>query len=193
MTAPNVMVSSSDIDVLAGNQTNSTLYGNLTVTGSLSSASVLQGNLTFSNGALTTGDYNTLANRPVIQSNTGVQTFLEIAPPTGGVIAGLNIENTPPSGFANAQCLELTINSTRAILTSFGRGTNVSTPLPLYFSVGGTNAALQITNPGNIIVGYVGGQISFFGGTPAAQGSAAAMVDLPTLVAYLKTIGLLGS
>ena len=131
-------------------------------------------------------------NRTCLQSSTANGgTSVEIIPNGTSVVAGINIENNSTVG--NNAYGVITINDTRVFIGAATRGSG--TPLPMSLGAGnGSIAAIQIASNGtDVIVAPTGGKVGFYGSTGAVQGSAAAMVDLPTLVAYLQSLGLLGA
>lgn len=158
MAGPNINISSNPDYVAGGGfgaviqSTNTSgipaaiVDGNLTVLGSISSTTDLSGGITFANGALIAGDYSTLANRQYFQSNTGIQTILEISPPTGSVVAGINMESSPtypPSTGPLAQILMAGASSFK--IGSLARS---GSAVPIWL---GVQSATALTTPGLVV------------------------------------------
>ena len=137
MTAPNIMTS-GEINVLAGNQTDNVITGNL----AMGSGNKIKGD--FSNAVLT--------SRTVLQSSTLNGPTKVIAIPNGAATdTSWSLDNT--SDFSNSN-LGVSLSATRAIVNSTAR--SGGTTQPLVFAVGDTyTERLYIDKLGNVVVGTV--------------------------------------
>lgn len=125
MTAPNIMVSSSSIDVLAGNLNKNQIQGNLEVLGNVTVDGTITGNIqgTAPAGTLTG---NTLASNVVASSLTsvGVLTSLSVTAP---ILPGRYLKASLPSAGAVAGQMIYVSDATNTIGTGaicYWNGTN---------------------------------------------------------------------
>ena len=107
------------------------------------------GSITFANGEFILGDFTTLANRPMFQSNvTDGKTLLQVVPNGTSTESGITFENGYPD--VDDEYLMIDMNDTRGVIGTFTRGAGVGRPLSL---VANNLIGIAILATGDVMAG----------------------------------------